>query len=350
MSTRPIGREESIGISFGGRSNSPSIGISSLHQKLNPHFNLTGEKQSINEEFISRGYLQDAKMHGEGGEYMYDQPTTRGSPLPKSSSISDYNFSSGNMTQLCTSSWEPSVPFRSSFYCASASISSPGSQYDPLLDSIEPQNEGKTSMQIFPGGSYHQASSDSLLTRSINPGSNIDEIMHSIPRSHEGSVERNASFPGPDGYGASAAATGNSKADFKTKSVHKEKHSANTDHVMEVANVNKLDSNSPKDQVNKVKENKEPKALKFFRAALVESVKELVKPFWREGHLSKDAHKTIVKKAVDKVLGALQSHQIPSNTEAINLYLSSSQPKLMKLVEGYVEKYSKIRVPDEKQV
>ncbi|KAK1279876.1 Zinc finger CCCH domain-containing protein 27 [Acorus gramineus] len=232
----------------------------------------------------------------------------------------------------------------------SRDISSPGSQYDPLLDSIEPRNEGKTSMQFFPGGLYHQASSDSLLTRSINPGSNIDEIMHSIPGSHEGSVERNASFPGPDGYGASAVATGNSKADFKTKSVHKEKHSANPDHVMEVANVNKLDSNSPKDQADKVKENKEPKALKFFRAALVESVKELVKPFWREGHLSKDAHKTIVKKAVDKVLGALQSHQIPSNTEAINQYLSSSRTKLVKLVEGYVEKYSKTRVPDEKQV
>ncbi|KAK4439968.1 protein FRIGIDA-ESSENTIAL 1 [Sesamum alatum] len=85
----------------------------------------------------------------------------------------------------------------------------------------------------------------------------------------------------------------------------------------------------------------ELKAFKYFQSALIEFVKELVKPTWREGLMSKDAHKLIVKKAVDKVLSTLQPHQIPSTAESINLYLSSSKTKLAKLVEGYIDKYGK---------
>lgn len=77
----------------------------------------------------------------------------------------------------------------------------------------------------------------------------------------------------------------------------------------------------------------ESKAFKYFQSALIESVKELVKPSWREGFLSKDAHKLIVKKAVDKVRRTLPIHQIPSTPESVKSYLSSSQPKLAKLVE-----------------
>ncbi|KAK4399143.1 protein FRIGIDA-ESSENTIAL 1 [Sesamum angolense] len=85
----------------------------------------------------------------------------------------------------------------------------------------------------------------------------------------------------------------------------------------------------------------ESKAFKYFQSALIEFVKELVKPTWREGLMSKDAHKLIVKKAVDKVLSTLQPHQIPSTGESVNLYLSASKPKLAKLVEGYIDKYGK---------
>ncbi|KAA8519758.1 hypothetical protein F0562_014014 [Nyssa sinensis] len=86
---------------------------------------------------------------------------------------------------------------------------------------------------------------------------------------------------------------------------------------------------------------KESKALKHFRADLVDFVKELVNPTWREGHLSKDAHNMIVKKAVDNVPSTLQPHHIPSTIESIKQYLSSSQPKISRLIEGYVEKYGK---------
>lgn len=76
---------------------------------------------------------------------------------------------------------------------------------------------------------------------------------------------------------------------------------------------------------------KESKALKFFRAALVDHVKELLKPAWHEGHLSKDAHIMIVKKSVDKVVSTLEPHQIPIMDTA-KQYVSSSQVKIAKLV------------------
>ncbi|XAR59172.1 hypothetical protein NMG60_11014858 [Bertholletia excelsa] len=88
-------------------------------------------------------------------------------------------------------------------------------------------------------------------------------------------------------------------------------------------------------------ERKESKALKHFRAALIEFVKEFVKPAWREGLISKDAHKIIVKKAVHKVLSTLQPRQTPNTPELIKQYLSASEPKISKLVEGYVVKYGK---------
>lgn len=78
---------------------------------------------------------------------------------------------------------------------------------------------------------------------------------------------------------------------------------------------------------------KESKATRHFRSALIELVKEILKPKWREGHLKKDVHNTVVKKTLDKVLGALQSHQVPTTVESVKQYLSSSRPKIEKLVE-----------------
>lgn len=77
----------------------------------------------------------------------------------------------------------------------------------------------------------------------------------------------------------------------------------------------------------------ESKAFKCFQSALIGYAKELLKPAWRGGFLSKDAHKLIVKKAVDKVLRKLQPHQIPNTAESVQSYLCSTQPRLAKLVE-----------------
>lgn len=81
------------------------------------------------------------------------------------------------------------------------------------------------------------------------------------------------------------------------------------------------------------KKEKDPKGMKAFKFALVEIVKELLKPAWKEGGMNKDAYKSIVKKAVDKVTSAIQTGNIPQTQEKIDHYLSASKPKLTKLVQ-----------------
>jgi hypothetical protein len=62
-------------------------------------------------------------------------------------------------------------------------------------------------------------------------------------------------------------------------------------------------------------------------------VKELLKPFWHEGRLSKDAHVLIVKKSVDKVVSTLEPQQIPTTEDNAKHYVSSCRPKIAKLVQ-----------------
>ncbi|CAA6668711.1 unnamed protein product [Spirodela intermedia] len=88
------------------------------------------------------------------------------------------------------------------------------------------------------------------------------------------------------------------------------------------------------------KKAKEGKGVRVFKCTLVEFVKEVLRPTWKEGQMSKEAHKTIVKKAVDKVVSTLDGN-IPHTKERIDLYMSYSKEKLTKLVQAYVEKYMK---------
>ncbi|CAA7048228.1 unnamed protein product [Microthlaspi erraticum] len=92
---------------------------------------------------------------------------------------------------------------------------------------------------------------------------------------------------------------------------------------------------------NNKKGGKDPKGMRAFKFALVEIVKELLKPAWKEGGMNKDAYKNIVKKVVDKVTGAIQTGNVPQTQEKIDHYLSASKPKLTKLVQAYVSKVKK---------
>ncbi|KAI3874101.1 hypothetical protein MKX03_029777 [Papaver bracteatum] len=90
------------------------------------------------------------------------------------------------------------------------------------------------------------------------------------------------------------------------------------------------------------KKSKDSRLMKHFRVAIADFGREVLKPSWREGNMSKEAFKTIVKKTVDKVSGAVKEHQIPKSQAQINQYVESSQRKLRKLVMGYVDKYVKV--------
>ncbi|XWS16649.1 hypothetical protein CRYUN_Cryun34aG0109100 [Craigia yunnanensis] len=95
------------------------------------------------------------------------------------------------------------------------------------------------------------------------------------------------------------------------------------------------------DRTDEGKKSKDGKGIRAFKFALVEFVKDLLKPTWKEGQIGKEAYKNIVKKVVDKVTATMQGTNIPHTPEKIDQYLSFSKPKLSKLVQAYVEKFQK---------
>ncbi|XP_044404647.1 zinc finger CCCH domain-containing protein 55 isoform X2 [Triticum aestivum] len=100
------------------------------------------------------------------------------------------------------------------------------------------------------------------------------------------------------------------------------------------------DSDGEQDGDKNKKGNKEEsKALKMFKLALADFVKDVLKPTWKEGQLTREVHKTIVKKVVDKVTSTVEN--TPPTKEKIDVYMSYSKEKLSKLVQAYVGKYVK---------
>ncbi|PSR96598.1 Zinc finger CCCH domain-containing protein [Actinidia chinensis var. chinensis] len=91
----------------------------------------------------------------------------------------------------------------------------------------------------------------------------------------------------------------------------------------------------------KSKKSKDSRSMKLFKVSLANFVKEMPKPSWRQGNMSKEAFKTIVKKTFDKASGSMKSHHIPKSQAKTNQYIDSLQRKLTKLVMGYVHKYAK---------
>ncbi|WVZ99089.1 hypothetical protein U9M48_044439 [Paspalum notatum var. saurae] len=70
-----------------------------------------------------------------------------------------------------------------------------------------------------------------------------------------------------------------------------------------------------------------------FRFYLAEHIKELIKPIWKEGNLSKDAHKQVVKKSIEKVIDSIEPNQIPTTEESITNYIATCGSKIEKLVK-----------------
>lgn len=83
------------------------------------------------------------------------------------------------------------------------------------------------------------------------------------------------------------------------------------------------------------KEDNKIRGLTLLRTAVAEHVKETLKPTWREGQMSKEAFKTIAKKAVDKVLDAIKPHQVPKTDEKVAVYMENARPKITKLVQVF---------------
>ncbi|ONI08891.1 hypothetical protein PRUPE_5G206700 [Prunus persica] len=204
---------------------------------------------------------------------------------------------------------------------------SDGEQYDPLLDSIEPSS---TPCKKSGHGEKQKTPSDSNIMGSVSGSCQPLDLEENNKRKEVDTVASATSLD-IDEYGETA--------DAEVGVVEDESLSDPDDAANMAAGEIEIDQ---RESPGKSKKEKDSRSMRLFKIAIADFVKEILKPSWRQGNMSKEAFKTIVKKTVDKVSGAMKRHQIPKSQAKIDHYIDSSQRKLTKLVMGYVDKYVKV--------
>ncbi|KAJ9565853.1 hypothetical protein OSB04_001819 [Centaurea solstitialis] len=253
-------------------------------------------------------------------------------------------------TKFSMYDWEPSKPFRSSFLISQGiSISTPATQYDPIRDSIEQPKIGEKLSKFSSSSRTPSISSvhslmdvNTPLKETFGTDYGSDRLSHVNGHDNATDVNSNAC--------ELLTSTEKTKTEAKGKNPHvgdviqAREAQVNPDFVQQIDRPQKEiktgdDSSHYRSQDFDIEGegSRESKALKHFRAALIEFVKELVKPTWRDGKLSKDAHKVIVKKAVDKVINTLPPENIPNAaffTEVARFLRASTEQDSFELSDG----------------
>ncbi|KAK6123153.1 hypothetical protein DH2020_043101 [Rehmannia glutinosa] len=201
-----------------------------------------------------------------------------------------------------------------------------GNQYDPLFDSIEPASTSFSRADH----KIHETPGDSdNMPRFSGSGRVLN--MEGIKQEGEIAVSTNDSIENEE-FGETADAEVGAVLNG----------SPSTPNDANDMNEGEMEIDQVKSS-GKKRKGKDSKSMKLFKISVATFVKEVLKPSWRQGNMSKEAFKTIVKKTVDKVSGAMKSrHHIPKSQAKINHYIDSSRGKLTKLVMGYVDKYVKV--------
>ncbi|KAM3307930.1 putative protein isoform X2 [Capsicum chacoense] len=201
-----------------------------------------------------------------------------------------------------------------------------GNQYDPLYDSIEPSTN---LLKKSDPGQKHEVTDDSgAMLRLSGSNEPLDVEVHKTQK--RGGVIAFTASAENDEFGETAEA--------EVGAVENGSPSDSSDEEDIPAGEIEIEQVKPSGEKKK---SKDSRSMKLFKSSVANFVKELLKPSWRQGNMSKEVFKTIVKKTVDKVSGAMKSHQIPKSKTKIDHYIDSSQRKLTKLVMGYVDKYVK---------
>lgn len=200
-----------------------------------------------------------------------------------------------------------------------------GDQYDPLFDSIEPSS----SLKKNDFDQKQEVTGESNI--SLRPKSSYMSLDADDNKHEEVGAVASTTSHNNDEYGETAGAE--DCAD-ENESVSDQVDAAK----MTTGDVEINQVKSP----GKRKKSKDSRSMKLFKVSIANFVKEVLKPSWRQGNMSKVAFKTIVKKTVDKVSGAMKGHRVPKSQAKISQYIDSSQRKLTKLVMGYVDKYVKV--------
>ncbi|XVF11772.1 hypothetical protein REPUB_Repub08aG0057000 [Reevesia pubescens] len=335
--------------SFPGES-LPPVGLSNSSSYIHPYLQQQQPPQSSHHPMVDRVYNLPGKMNSS----LKDPPDIRDAtshcafPNPYASNIDqpiNSKYSSDVMLEKDTTySNTPfsltHAPVDGSGIGLQQATSTPNSvkavgqnfsrsgadQYDPLFDSIEPSTRFSRKFDYI---QKLEATGDSDILLGLS-GSNKPLDME------ENNKWKDA------GVVASAASVDNEEigetADAEVGAVENGSPSNPVEVNMATDEIEIAQIKSP----GKSKRSKDSRSMKIFKVALADFVKEVLKPSWQQGNMSKEAFKTIVKKTVDKVSGAMKSHHIPKSRAKIDHYIESSQRKLTKLVMGYVDKYVKV--------
>ncbi|XP_019082932.1 PREDICTED: protein FRIGIDA-ESSENTIAL 1-like isoform X1 [Camelina sativa] len=268
--------------------------------------------------------------------------------------VSSEKGAAGNTTssrkKVSSDDWEPSEPFKASFTIPPYILPSSDALYDPFTD-IE--NLGDRSRNASLSSKGEQARKNSRQQKDGDSGSgtqareckNDDKSSSCSQNQHQESVARRSLEPHgvvegvatsvvdqndtatPSKEISSAAAAENRVVLKRSKPAgHDAWHRSDGSSYKKTLKSDEIDG--------EVRSDAEIKVMRQFRTAVVETVKEMLKPLWREGRLTKDVHNMIVKKAAEKVVSAaVQFHQVPTDTGSVDQYLGLSATKIVKLVE-----------------
>ncbi|EOA26722.1 hypothetical protein CARUB_v10022810mg, partial [Capsella rubella] len=283
-------------------------------------------------------------------------------PTLQEIAVSSEKGSEGNTTssrkKVSSDDWEPSEPFKASFTIPPYILPSFDALYDPFTD-IENLEDRSLNASFSSKGDHAQKNSlqqrdgdsgtgpqerecknddkssscsqnqrqESVARRSLEAHGVVEGVATSV-------VDQNDTTT-PSKEISSAAAAENRVALKRSKPAgHDSWHRSDGSSYKKTLKADEIDG--------EVRSDAEIKVMRQFRTAVVETVKEMLKPLWREGRLTKEVHNMIVKKAAEKVVsGAVECHQVPTDTESVEQYLGFNATKMVKLVEGYVQKYGK---------
>ncbi|CDY27932.1 BnaCnng05170D [Brassica napus] len=253
--------------------------------------------------------------------------------------------------EVSSNDWEPSEPFRPSFTIPPYILPSSDALYDPFMDIENPEGRSPKAQSSTKGKdaqkkSGQQKDGDSA-SNDKNSSCSQNQFQETVVRKKletHGLVEgvatsvvdqNDASATTPSKEISSSAAVENRAVLKRSKPAgHGSWHRSDGSSHQKKLKTDEMDGEVRSDAGTKV--------MRQFRTAVVETIKDMLKPLWREGRLSKDVHNMIVKRATEKIVSAaVQLHQVPTNNESVEKYLSMSSTRIVKLVEGYVEKFGK---------
>ncbi|KAL2341867.1 hypothetical protein Fmac_009807 [Flemingia macrophylla] len=320
---------------------------------------------------LRAGNVDPQKLLRPNKEYLTSKSIFSGSgwddfPLVSSSRVPSYP--TGYESKICSYDWEPSMPFQPSFFITSMSLSSPGDLYDPFRDNIEIPNIGDGSLKasLLIRGSNLQASSQvrahgdsAVVGKHMSILNDAKSSISSHNKFCENETHENCVPHEKDCHAPETEITSGTYLNYQNGKMGMRQHtlsvadSTKKERDMTEREARHLGGEGSRHKKKRIGKDemdvdfqtdgsmqKESKALKIFRTALVDHVKELLKPFWLEGRLSKDSHNLIVRKSVDKVVSTLEPQQFPT-IDTAKQYVSSSRVKIAKMVNGYVNKYGK---------